>query len=152
VPNDERRVETRPPELGAAVVTDDGEIELRRFVQRMVKRQVTETMPTYSDRASKPQKRTEMVAITEQAATSFHPSALVVRRVDGTAVIGKALFSALTNVAPVVIVKEAEDVDSFFLELFRPETLIVSVKSVSRVSRPSHKAPSVEPSPRRNAR
>ena len=123
-----------PPELGVAVVVDGRDIEVRRFVERMVTRTTTSDLRPGVKIEMKagtigPASSTEVVPVVESHITRIDATKVVARRIDGRAVSTKVLMDELARPTPVILAKHDQQVDPLFSKMFKAESLVLLVPS-----------------------
>ncbi len=119
-----------PPELGVAVVVDGHTLEIRRFVERMVTRTTTSSLPPGVKIEAKegsigPTSSTEVVPVIETQIARVDATKVVARRIDGRTVSAKVLMDELAKPTPVILVKQGQQVEPLFSKMFKPESLVL---------------------------
>jgi len=131
------------PELGVAVMADAKNINIHRFVTRMITRTIVAELPPglkieATQGTIEPLTTTEVVPIVESQVTRIEVSKVVARRLSGGDVSHQALKDALRKPTPVIYGIKGQPLEPIFNDLFTPDALILLLP-------PSPAAPTVAP-------
>jgi hypothetical protein len=135
-----------PPEIGVATMLEDGTVEIRRFVKRMISRSSPSALPPgvkieVRSGSIEPTTIVESVPVVESHISRIELTSVVARRIDGRAVSHQALKDLLTRPTPVILATHRGRIEPLFGQMFKPDSLILHL--------PAQTSPStVAPDPR----
>jgi len=126
------KVMRAPPELGIVVAVDRRMLEVRRFVQRTVTtRSASELPPGVKIEATvgsivSPNAR-ELLPAVETHVTRIDATSIAAHRIDGRTVPYAELMDELASPTPVLLARNGEGVDRIFAQLFKPQSLVLTL-------------------------
>ena len=120
-------------ELAIAVAVDGRTLEIRRQIERMVEEQVVDDAPTYRSRtAETPSSRIRLRPLIETHSTPLDVTTVAAQRIDGRNLSYKVLIQELKIPTPVVFLREGQQLDSIFSQMFKPETIVLQLRPPKR--------------------
>jgi hypothetical protein len=132
----EARMMEGPAEQRIAVVADGSSLNVSRFVRRMVERKTRNLPPGVKVEVTKGSipTWTEVVPVFETQTSRIDATRVVARRVDGRLVPYKVMMAELARPTPVLFMEQDMRLDSRFTKMFKPETLVLSIRSPAPIT------------------
>ncbi len=134
-----------PPEIGSAVIKQNHALEISRFTDRMFTR-TTKSSPPQDNKSNlrsgcfESTTATELVPVLETQTIQVEVSKVSAQRVDGRVIPTKTLVDELAKPKPVILLKQGQQLDPFFLKMFKPDSVILQF-SATQNAVPDYIAP-----------
>jgi hypothetical protein len=114
-----------PPQIGVATVSRDGEIEVCRFVRKVIPQNVVREVTVGQEKRTVME--TRITEVIQKQKRQIAAGVLTASRANGAIVDRPELLKLLSKPTPVLLADDGRKTDEFFLQIVKPDTLVLEL-------------------------